>query len=282
LPPVEVKERPRPRWRIEPPTAALLVLVMLSALTTAWLMLPRAVPMVEPPSLTLERTEARRVHDHDRSLAEAAPRSEATKALERLIREQNLAEVGPGEPAGTFDARRQEVARAVERVRADHGADGLEALRAVAVEGLDRTMDGGVALGEQDALLGSFPRVGARYGLWHDGYRVAPRFVVRTLFKARWNALVGLAPTERLAPAEELAYWGWLALHAPVADVSRREEALRRYGALGGKGVHEAQAWMAHRAGRPAEAARWMALAQEASGGVRLRNHTLWLMAAVE
>jgi hypothetical protein len=257
-------------------------LVILPALTTAWWILPRAVPVVEPPSLTLDRTEARRVRERDRSLAEAAPRSEATRALERLIREQNLAEVGAGEPAGTFDARRLELARAVERVRADHGVDGLEALRAVAAEGVDRALDGGMASGEQDALLGSFPRVGARYGLWHDGHRLAPRFVVRTLFKARWNALVGLEPTEKLAPAEELAYWGWLALHAPVADVTRREEALVRYGALGSKGVHEAQAWMAHRAGRPAEAARWMALAHEANGGVRLRNHTLWLMAAVE
>jgi hypothetical protein len=259
-----------------------LALVILPALTTAWWILPRAVPMVEPPSLTLDRAEARRVQDHDRSLAETAPRSKAARALERLVREQNLAEVGPGEPAGTFDARRQDLARAVERVHADHGADGLEALRAAALEGLDRALDGRLAQAEHAALLGSFPRVGARYGLWHDGYRLAPRFVVRTLFKARWNALVGLAPTELLSPVEQLAYWGWLALHAPVADPALREDALVRYAALGGKGIHEAQAWMSHRSGRPAEAARWMVLAHEASGGVRLRNHTLWLMAAVE
>jgi hypothetical protein len=261
----------------------LLVLVAVPAMAAVWMVMPRPVRPVEPPSLVLAGEEVAEVTARDETPPEPAPESEAVRLLLRLVREQNLAEVGTGEPPGTLRRRQATVRQAVVDVVREHGAWAIDALRSAAVRELWPAMAGSVKESaeqeEIDAILGSFPRMVRRYGLWVNGHRVAPRFVVRTLFKARWNALLGLETTEGFAPVERQAYWGWLALHAGGADPALRLDALTRYAEVGGARTEEARAVLLLEAGHTAEAAAHMTRAHEAGGGLRLRNHALWLLA---
>jgi hypothetical protein len=276
----EVKERRRSaRLRFGDSGAKLLILVLGSTMAGVWMIVPRPVPPTEPPSLTLDGSRVRAVVEQDRRRAAAVPRSEAVLTLERLIGAQNLAEVGPGEPAGAFDARRRSLHRAAARVHEDHGDGALDAMRARDTIALGDALEGGMDPQERRAHLGSFPRMMDRYGLRVGARSVAPPFVVRTLFKARWNALIGLEPTVGFEPVERLAYWGWLALHAEGAPLALREGALDGYAAAGGGRLEEARAALALRAGRLAPAAQWMVQAHRSEGGPRLRNHSLWLLA---
>lgn len=214
----------------------------------------------------------------DRRAADQCPRSEAVLGLERLLAAQGRAEVGPGESAEAFQERQAALSEAADRVRRTHGHDALPALRARDTGRLEAALAGALEAETRDALLGSFPRMLERYGLVVGGERIAPFFVTRTLFKARWNALVHLPPTDGFARSELRAYWGWLALHSSGADVALREAALDRYAAAGGERVNEARAVLAHRAGHPSEAARWLDRAVSRHGGLRLRNHALALL----
>lgn len=254
------------------------MLAAVPAMAAVWIMVPRPVRPMETPSLVLDGTRVRAVQARDGSRAERVPRSEAARKLEHLVRAQNRAEVGPGEPPGAVGQRRAALRRAVDAVRARHGSQGLAALRAEAARNLQPALAGALEGPALDAFLGSFPRMVRRYGLWVEDRRVAPWFVVRTLFKAQWNALVGLAPTDGLEGEEVRAYWGWLALHARDVDPSLRMKALARYADAGGTHIAEAHAVLALQAGRVPEAARWMTRAHEARGGLRLRNQLLWLL----
>ncbi|MFW6051419.1 MAG: hypothetical protein ACODAU_09605 [Myxococcota bacterium] len=261
-----------------PAGAKLLLLIAASGTAGTWMALPQAVPPREPPSLVVDRGATARVIDADRRLAAEAPRSEAVLALRRLVTEQGAAEVGPGEPAGSVDRRRAALRRAADRILRDHGVRALLATRAAAVERLGPALSGREDDEARAGLLGSFPRMLDRYALRVRGARIAPFFVVRTLFKARWNALVGRSLTWELVPVERLAYFGWLALHAHGADPALRLDALERFAAEGGARVDEARAVLALAAGRRVEAARAMEDALAAHGGLRLRNHALALL----
>ncbi|MFW6085963.1 MAG: hypothetical protein ACODAG_02065 [Myxococcota bacterium] len=242
------------------------------------MVVPRAVPPSEPPSLTLDRKAVAAVLAADRRAASQAPKSEAVLGLERLLAAQGRAEVGPGESPRAFQERQAALSEAADRVRRTHGDGALPALRARATGRLAAASAGTLEPKARDGLLGSFPKMLERYGLVVGGERIAPFFVERTLFKARWNTLVHRPPTDGFARAEARAYWGWLALHAGGADVQMRVAALDHYEAADGTRVNEARAVLAHRAGRSTEAARWLDRAVSRHGGLRLRNHALALL----
>lgn len=251
---------------------------MASWLVGFWLLLPRPVEPTEPPSLTLDRNAESQVLVEDRHAAEEAPAGEAVLALERLLAAQGRAERGPPETPDAIATRQRHLRQAADRVRREGGPGALAALRARAAEGLAPALSGALPEQERDARLGSFPTMLERYALVVRGRRVAPFFVVRTLFKARFNTLVAAPPTDGFRPVERRAYWGWVALHGTGTDPSLRLSALSHYAEAGGRRIDEAHAVLAFEAGRPAEAARWLDRALDAHGGLRLRNYALGLL----
>jgi hypothetical protein len=78
---------------------------------------------------------------------------------------------------------------------------------------------------------------------------VAPPFVARTLYKARFNVMHGLAPDHAFASIEKRAYYGWQALHSEHTPVARRLESLQQYAKHGGRQVDEAAGALLYRLG---------------------------------
>lgn len=263
------------RLHLSPSGGKLWMLVLASGFAGLWMALPRPVPPEEPPSLMLDRPSIRKVLASDAQLARHVPQSEAALDVRRLMAAEGRAETGPGEEAEAVERRRAELESAVKRLERQDGPRALAAMRAYAAGRLAAALRGDRAAEDRDALLGGFPKMLERYTLVVKGRTIAPFFVIRTLFKARWNAVVGSPLTEGFAPIEQRAYWGWLALHAGNADPELRLQALDRYARVGGRHIAEAQAVLAYRAGHLPEAAEWLARALREDPNRRLRNEAM-------
>jgi hypothetical protein len=126
-------------------------------------------------------------------------------------------------------------------------------------------------------VLGVFPEAIARHRATRNGDEVAPHFVLRTLYKARWNLAMGLATDHAFTPVEGRAYHGWLALHADNLGPGMRSKALLAYGRAGGRYVPEAQGVLAFLGQDYAQAVAALTLAYQTSPSLRVRN---WLRGA--
>lgn len=224
----------------------------------------------------LDPRQVARVVAGDVRDARQAPTDGAARGLQRLVHEQNDAETQPlGSPEG-LRAHMRLVREAARDVFAAHGEDGMVRLRAVALAELESVARGEhVDEARRDRVLGSFPDLLEHYGVTTRGKLAAPRFVMRTLYKARWNAIVQLDPTFRLAPVELRAYHGWLALCAPEVAPADRAAALDRYARVGGTRVGEARAVLAWQAADFDRADELFGAAYLATGSVRMRDHQL-------
>lgn len=196
-----------------------------------------------------------------------------------LYEAQGLAEIGEGESEEEFETRSQSIRTAVAQVREERGDEAIASLRAQVVEGLDGALRGG--RDDEGAFLGSFPRMLERYGAMRDGERVAPDIVLRALFAARFNGIMGLELTEGLSDVELQGYWGWLALGAADVPKERRAQALGAYLEAGGLDGDEALGWFAYEDGDFVSAARFYGRGGEA-GDLRLRNHALACQTLIE
>jgi hypothetical protein len=155
------------------------------------------------------------------------------------------------------------------------GVDAIRSLRAELLLQLPAAL-AGLEDEEQDAaMLGVFPRMLARYGLTRDGVVVGPAFVVRVLYAARFNVILGLPPTSDFAPVELRAYWGWLALGSEDVNPVRRMDALQRYADAGGEHVLEARAALLLALGRGMDASHLYEEGYRRTGNMRLRNHAM-------
>lgn len=275
----EVKNAPARRdaalARVSRAGGLLIALVVGSALATSLLLVPRPVEPTEMPALVLDAAEVARVIARDARLAESAPEGPEVVGLWTLYRAHGFAETGPGETRGSARERGRRIETELATLRRERGDAAVAALRAQATRTAIDVLDRGGSEQEQREVLGVFPRMLERYSLVRDGRRVAPPFVVRVLYAARWNAVHGLATTDGMAPVELRAYWGWLALHATGTDPGRRAEALRLYGEAGGARVAEARGVLAWEMGQYDVAAASFMEAYETSGSIRLRNHAL-------
>lgn len=234
---------------------------------------PAAAPPLEMPPLVLTPRAVDAQLAEDGALARTAPPEGEDPATRlRLYREANVAEV-EGDSEAESRARDALLAGVVSRIRERSGARAIAAMRARDLETLERSLARDASL--EPELGGGFVRMMERYGLVAGGRQVAPRFVVRTLFKARWNARHGLPLTEGLSRVERQAYWGWLALRAEPAPVERRLEALEGYAAAGGVRSREAKAVLLYDAGRFQEAREAFDRAYAETPTYRLRNHAL-------
>ncbi|MCS6797304.1 MAG: hypothetical protein NZ898_02030 [Myxococcota bacterium] len=264
--------RARPRGIVA--TSAALVVLPAGALLALWT--PRPVPPRETPGLHLDPTACAHAIAQDRALAAESPTGEAAERLRRALHALGTSQarasvMTEGEHHDTiFEIRR--AANAL-------GPTALSRLRASLVERLEPALALPADDDERRALLGDFEQTLDRFGLRRGGRILAPAIVVRALYKARFNHLAGVEPTDGLHDVERLAYWGWLALEADGVEPARRLAALSEYERLGGAGTAEARATLLFLAGRLPEAAQAFSALDPEGRNPRLRNATLAVLA---
>lgn len=253
----------------------------LLALTTACLLalcfVPRALAPIDPPALVLDRAQVARAIAADAKSAKEAPRTPDAKAfIERFLSLGDI-ENQTVQNAASPSIQREGLARSLQRLVHDAGEPAALGLRSLAVQNLEAALSLEVPDKEAQRMLGLFPDALARHGVTHEGFEIAPHFVLRTLYKARWNIAVGLAPDYKLAPVERQAYHGWLALHATNLGPEPRALALRDYAAAGGYRVSEARGVLAFLSHDYKDSVAALEQAEKESPSLRLRN---WLRGA--
>jgi hypothetical protein len=236
---------------------------------------PRAVPPRELPSLTLPERAVREAMVADAAAAQTAPTSARARALEALLMEHGAAESRGPEDTDVYSKRQRSLATGYRELVDEVGEPVALRLRAKNAQRLEQALDLRLPDAEAKAVLGALPNILKREDAARDGYLVAPRFVVRTLFKARWNILHGLPPTKNFAKVELLAYYGWQTLHAERLPIPQRLRAAQAYQHAGGQDIDEILGVLLYRNGDFALAARAFAAAQHGGLQLRLRNHML-------
>lgn len=262
------------RSRMSAGAVLVAVLVAPALLVYAWSR-PVAAPPREMPPLVLDPSAVHDTLARDAELAAQAPSGERAEARARLYREANTAERAADDPPGRGEARRAELERALAALLEEGGEAAVAAARSSDLAELEPALRGELSDDERDAAIGGFVAMMQRYELVRDGARVAPRFVIRTLFAARWNAMHGRELTEGFSPVEGEAYWGWLGLRAEGAPIERRLEAIARYAEAGGAHADEARAVLLFDAGRLDEAREAFERAHAHRPSFRLQNHVL-------
>jgi hypothetical protein len=259
--------------RLSPTRLGVILLAAAVGAGGTLLALPRAVEPRELPGLVLDPAQIARVQADDARRARTAPASATVDTLTELVAAQGLAEVGTGETPDAAQERFTKLANAALAVERAHGEAGVLALRGKAVLDFERVLATRARGDARDRVLGSFPRTVERYDVTRAGRLRAPRFVLRTLYKARWNAVCQLAATWRFAPVELRAFHGWLALGAESAAPAQRIAALDAYAAAGGVRSREARAGLAWLAGDLRLAEELYGEALTRTGSLRFRNH---------
>ncbi len=260
------------RRRLAPAVALVAVLVAPALLVFAWSR-PVAAPPTEMPPLVLPPSEVEAQLAADAAAAERAPAGGPAEERRRLYRETNVAEHEGREPPGHARRRREQLVDALAAVAPD--GETRAAVRASDLARLEPALSGELPAGERPAELGGFLEMMRRYGLARGERQIAPRFVVRTVFKARWNALHDRELTEGFSPVEQRAYHGWLALRGEGAAGELRLEALEAYQAASGARVAEARGVLLYDLGRLEEAGDAFEEAYAQAPSFRLRNHAL-------
>ena len=264
-------EEARARWI----GTTVLVLVLCTPGVCTWLF-SRARPALatEVPALMLDAGGVAAQRTRDVAQAARAPESDAATERREAYHECNRAELDVADRPSRAQRRRDRLIAALAAVEQEHGAESRAALRAADLERAMLLLRG-QGEGERDAELGGLVGTLERYGMVQGGRQHAPAFVVRTAFKARWNAQHDRPLTEELGPLELRAYWGWLALEAETAPLEHRLTALGPYAEAGGTRDAEARGALLLQAGRRDEAAEAFEVAYRAAPSFRLRNHAL-------
>lgn len=263
------------KTKLSEPIAALLLLTLTTACAGLLLAQPRHVAPLELPSLLLPADAVAAVIAKDESAARQAPRSAAAQAFEKLLDEQGRIETLGRESSDRYAARRAALVESYRTLAREVGETTALRLRAKAVERLEDALDLRIDTTHARAVIGAFNSVLDRESASRDGYLVAPRFVVRTLYKARWNILAGLPPEYAFERIERRAFFGWQALHCDELPLQKRVAALHEYGLAGGDHVEEALGILLFRLGDYAQSASALETAYRKQGSLRLRNNLL-------
>lgn len=259
------------RGRVSASVALVLVLSAPGVLAWAWSR-PSAAPPLEMPALLLDPRLVQAELARDEEATAAAPADEERR---RMYHEVNVAEHEGHDPPARASARRQALRASLAALIAEQGEEAVDRVRARDLSLLEPALRGELAEGDRIAELGGFVSMMERYGMVRGGRRVAPAFVVRTAFAARWNAMHERELTDGFSEIERRAYWGWLATHGESAPVERRLLALDEYAEAGGTRAAEMRAVVAYDEGRLDDACAAFQEAYEASPTFRLRNHAL-------
>jgi hypothetical protein len=258
------------------------MLYALLALTTACLLVlcivPRALAPVDAPALLLDRAQVAQVVAADANGAKQAPQTPDAKALVESFLSLGDIENRTVKNAASPQLQRQSLARSFRKLVHDAGEPAALNVRAASVLALEAALAMKLSDKEAQRVLGLFPEaLAAHRATTDDGFEVAPHFVLRTLYKARWNIAMGLAPDYKLAPVERQAYHGWLALHASNLGPEPRSVSLRDYAAAGGRQVSEARGVLAFLSHDYKDSVAALEQAEKESPSLRLRN---WLRGA--
>lgn len=235
--------------------------------------MPRAIEPSDLPVLTLSAADVDKVEREDARLAESAPDTPAARQLM-----ESYLSIGANEANALGDGhliamRRRVLHHEYESVVAESGKQAGAAMRSYALEQFEAALDSRVPPEQVPGLLGVFPSVLAQHRATRDGIELAPHIVVRTLYKARWNRMFDLPADDGFARVEQLAYYGWLGLHAENLSVRLRRDALVKYAAAGGDGAAEAQGVLAFRDHDYAQALDNLQRAYAENPSLRLRNY---------
>ncbi len=241
---------------------------------------PRAVPPLELPSVSLPRGPVMAVLRADARDARSLPPGPLTTELQALFLKQGEVESHGSEDTSSYLNRRKALALRYRALATEVGEPRALHLRAWAVEQLVAALQLRLPMPRAKAVLGAMTSVLARNSLSRNGELVAPMFVVRTLYKSRWNILHGLAPDHGFARVERRAYYGWEALGSERVPLQRRIESLRTYAQTGGEQVEEALGVLLYRLGDYRQAANALQTAYRKQPSTRLRNYALGALAA--
>ena len=264
----EVKTR-----RMTESGAKLILVATAASCVSVLLAIPRPTEPLSTPPLLLDASAIASAIAEDEAAAAAVPESEATETLEALFLQVGRSASGGTDAESAPSA--EEAQGAVEAFLEAHGEQHIAGVRARALSSLTPALEGELEAAEAGGRLGVFPQMLANYGLSQGGDVTAPEFVVRSLYKARWNGIFQRELTEGMVPVEREAYFGWLALRAETIPAQRRIVALEAWAAASGRDATEARAVLHFAAGDRARAALEFQEAYEASGNIRLRNHAL-------
>ena len=234
--------------------------------------LPRAVEPSELPALLLDPAEVAAQEQADAQDAKA-PSTPDAEQLSALFQSFGETEVVMLDSPQLRDQRRRTLHRLAERLRQQAGPRAVLGVRARALAKLEAALAGELQQSEVKGWLGVFPNVLQHYQATHDGLELAPHFVVRTLYKARWNKLCSFPPDADLSKVERQAYFGWLGLHATNLSVRERRQALLGYAAAGGEHADQAQGVLAYLDRDYAGAEKALERAYALSPNLRLRNY---------
>ncbi len=252
--------------------ALLLLLAVLCALFLLWL--PRPVRPDETPGLRLPLAEVNLVLQRDREVAAVSLPEDEVARLQRLYRQQGRFERLPARPPEA-SGELWELRDRLRRLREQRGEEAVNALRARAIAALSSALNAELDEERTQGIMGSFPRTLEMYGASWRGELIAPWFVVRTMYKARWNLVHDLAPTDGMLRVEQLAYYGWLALQVDRAPLVKRVNAIGFYARLGGEEAEQALGVLFFRKGDMASAESHLRAAYRQRPGWRLRNYLL-------
>lgn len=238
------------------------------------MVLPRPIVPTRLPTLTLPADAVAAQVAADGKLAAREP-GEVGRQLEAMLMEQGEAEAAGMEDAQLYRTRRKALRNLYKKLLLVEGQEAALALRARATARFDDALDLKLPAEEAPKVIGAMASVFEREGVAHEGHLVAPRFVVRTLFKARWNLLHGLEPHAHMQNVELRAFHGWRALHSEQQALGVRVTALRGYSDLGGTQIEEALGALLYRAGDFEQSAGVLRAAHAHRASLRLRNHAL-------
>jgi hypothetical protein len=234
---------------------------------------PRALVPSEMPALVLPTAAVAAVLQQDSERAAAAPHSQVANELMTRYLDFGASEIAALEDQHLLRLRRRTLHSAYARVVAQHGADAGLALRALTLSKFEAALDSQLPTKEIKSLLGLFPNVLAQHRATRDGEEQAPHFVVRTLYKARWNRMLDLDPDFGFARIERVAYFGWLGLQAENLPLSVRRQALQDYAVAGGPHASEAQGILAFAQQDYPHAVSALTDAYNQTPSLRLRNY---------
>jgi hypothetical protein len=225
--------------------------------------------------LRLDAKQVAQILVSDQEAAKRAPSSPPAVQLRELLLEEGMSERVLSESPGGYQQRRVQIRQALAALRRFGGEKAVLALRAQAITEVELGLDLALPTGQAERLLGSFPAFLQRYRAAKEGVLLAPRLVVRSMYKGRWNMIHELPSAYALSPIERVAYYGWLALHADGAPLALRQAALQPYQTAGGRAVAEAQGSLLFLDRQNDKAIRQLQDAFQQHRTLRLRNYLL-------
>lgn len=254
----------------------LLLCVVLAGCASIVVAIPTPVAPSERPSLVVDRRVDRQLLARDARLAASLPSDSSAQALDRVVLDAGRLEArSPRDRGDAVEllASRAQTARIA--VVSAHGLQALAASRAKAVLRFVDHFDESDVSADDPSIVGGFRLALERWNAIRDDRSIAPPLVVRTLYAARWNTIVGLPPTSGFGREELRAYHGWLALHAEGIPREVRLASTAAYRQAGGDSAEEALAILLLEDGSTVSAEQAFERLFERRHGLRLRNHAL-------